>query len=186
MDVNRLKELQKDEISNVAGSLEGDDIGLLVADLAEKDDKIRYQAFLLLQASSRILPLVYPYWHILEGKLESDNSYQRSVGLKLIAENVKWDKEGKFAKTLDKYLSRCADEKFITARQAIQALSHIITATAAYNDSIKRSLASFPFQKYKNGQQKLLKKDISAILEMIDEKRQPNSIVQRGATRSPI
>jgi len=30
----------------------------------------------------------------------------------LIAENVRWDKEGKFGKTLNKYLECCSDEKF--------------------------------------------------------------------------
>jgi hypothetical protein len=170
MDVNGLRALSKVEIPQLAKNLALKDIGFLIECLAEKDENIRYPAFLLLQASSREFPFVYRYWDVLESKLGSDNSYQRSSGLKLISENLRWDKDGKFAKTLNKYLSCCADEKFITARQAIQGLANIITATSAYNDEIKRNLTNLPLGKYKASQQKLLRKDVSSIIEVIDKK----------------
>jgi hypothetical protein len=88
--------------------------------------------------------------------------------LKLIAENVKWDKNGKFVKTIDKYLRGCADEKFITARQAIQALETVIHATESFNDKIKQNLTNLSLSKYKKSQAKLLKEDICKITMIIE------------------
>lgn len=170
MNADQLKLLPKTEIPELAKTLSATDVNYLVGALAEKEDATRYNAFLLLQANSRQFPFVYEYWDELEKKLESSNSYQRNIGLKLIAENVRWDKEGKFRKTLAKYLSCCLDEKFITARQTIQGLASVITATSEYNDKIKRSLTKLSLDKYKNSQQKLLKQDISSILKIIDGK----------------
>ena len=46
---------------------------------------------LLLQGRSLEFEDVYPYWDVLVEKLGSANSYQRSLRLMLIAENVRWD-----------------------------------------------------------------------------------------------
>jgi hypothetical protein len=122
MNTDNLKALTKDSIPNVATNLSERDITFLIDCLTEKDDKLRYNGFLLLQANSRQFPRVYQQWDALAEKLENSNSYQRSIGLMLIAENVRWDR-GKFTKALDRYLSCCMDEKFITARQAVQGLT---------------------------------------------------------------
>jgi hypothetical protein len=117
--------------------------------LAEKDDALRYNAFLLLKAHSRVSPSVYEYWDELEKKLDSPNSYQRSLGLMLIAENVRWDKGGKFGITISKYLSCCTDEKFITARQAIRGLENVIGATDEYGEKIRQNLTGLSLAQYK-------------------------------------
>lgn len=89
MDTRQLKELSKDDVAKLSKNLSRDEIRLLVEMLNEKDEATRYHAFLLLQSNSYSFPFVYEYWNDLEEKLESPNSYQRSVGVKLIAENVK-------------------------------------------------------------------------------------------------
>lgn len=170
MNKIELQALSKTEISQLGKNLISNDISFLVECLTEKDDKIRYHAFLLLQEASRQSPILYPYWNVLENKLDSDNSYQRSLGLMLIAENVRWDKNNKFTGILDKYLHCCADEKFITARQAIQGLTNIINATDANNDKIKQYLTDYPLNKYPKNQQNLLNKDIQNILRTIKKK----------------
>jgi hypothetical protein len=173
LDTEKLRATTKNQISQSAKNLSDPDIRFLVETLAEKDDVLRYKAFLLLQASSQKLPIIYQYWDILVKKLDNENSYQRSVGLMLVAENVRWDKEGKFAKTIDKYLSCCSDEKFITARQAIQGLANIVDATNQYNDAIKQKLSSLSLAQYKENQQKLLNKDIANIQKIIERKSKP-------------
>jgi hypothetical protein len=60
----------------------------------------------------------------------------------LIAENVRLDKEYRFVRTFNKYLRCCSDEKFITARQAIQGLETILKTTDKFNVEIKQSLAN--------------------------------------------
>ena len=170
MNTDKLKALAKNEIPTLSKNLSPADIHFLIQTLNEKDDTIRYNAFLLLQSNSREFPFVYEYWSDLEKKLESPNSYQRSIGIMLIAENVRWDKEGRFSRTIGKYLSCCNDAKFITARQAIQGLDAILKATDKFDNEIKQSLAGLRFSKYKVNQQRLLNKDTSNILQIINSK----------------
>lgn len=107
---------QKDNLNCLLEKVGENDIDLLVEWLKEKDDTIRYAAFLLLQLLSINSCKVYKYWDTFAGMIDNDNSYQRSLGLMLIAENVRWDKEEKFGVICSKYLNHCDDEKFITAR----------------------------------------------------------------------
>jgi hypothetical protein len=173
MNAEELRALPKTALPEVAKKLSKQDTAFLVDTLAEKDDVLRYNAFLLLQARSRLAPDVYAYWGVLASKLGSSNSYQRSLGLMLLAQNVRWDKEGKFAGVIDSYLNCCTDEKFITARQTIQGLSCIIEATHIYDERIKQGLNSLDFSKYKENQQKLLKKDVAAIQKLLEKKPKP-------------
>lgn len=167
MNLENLKDLTKEQIIAKAQNLTKGDVQLLVDTLSEKDDTLRYHAFLLLQAHSRIQPFVYDYWSVLANKLGSDNSYQRSLGAMLIAENVRWDKESKFRGVIEKYFACCTDEKFITSRQAIQGLGVITAATDKHNVEIERRLAALDLRMYKETQQKLLRKDIAGVLKLI-------------------
>jgi hypothetical protein len=170
MNTEELRALPKSQIARATSGLGEADVDFLVQQLSEKDDVLRYNAFLLLQANSPLSPQTYAHWTVFEEKLASDNSYQRGIGLMLIAENVRWDKEGKFDSAIGKYFDCCMDEKFITARQAIQGLVHVVEATEAYNERIRKALSSLKLEKYKENQQKLLKKDISVILQILDKK----------------
>ena len=170
MNREELKALPKREIPQQASKLGKADVCFLIETLAEKEDSVRYNAFLLLHNSSLESPYTYEHWDELEQKMGSDNSYQRSIGLMLIAKNVRWDKEGKFEKALSRYLKCCADEKFITARQAIQGIATIVKATGKYNEKIEKSLRSLQLSHYKENQQKLLNKDIAVALKMLNSK----------------
>jgi len=167
MELDELKNLSKEQISPVSKKLTSADVDFLIPFLTEKDDKIRYNAFLLLQAFSKESPLVYKYWDALEEKLSSDNSYQRSIGVMLLAENVRWDKQDRFSKAIGKYLRCCNDEKFITSRQAIQGLQTIVKTTSKYNQEIKQGLAKLKFSQYKENQVSLLNRDITHVLKEI-------------------
>jgi hypothetical protein len=169
MNIEELKTLSKDQIQVQATQLTAADVKLLIETLSAKDDKLRYKAFLLLQAHSKEQPSVYSYWEVLKKKLGSENSYQRSLGVMLIAENARWDKEGKFPRVMNQYMACCNDEKFITSRQAIQGLGTIIESTGKYKDSIAKALAGLQFTKYKENQQKLLRKDVSNVLKLANK-----------------
>ncbi|NLE05031.1 MAG: hypothetical protein GX638_09555, partial [Crenarchaeota archaeon] len=107
----------------------------------------------------------------LEKKIVSTNSYQRSLGLMLISENVKWDINNQFSKIFDIYMSCCNDEKFITARQTIQGLENILKATNKYDNEITQKLSAISFSQYKENQQSLLNKDKEKILKIIENKQ---------------
>jgi hypothetical protein len=168
LNPDNLRVVRKDQILDLSKTLTAIDIHFLIEELSEKDDKLRYNAFLLLQSYSRLFSSVYEYWGELEKKIDSDNSYQRSLGIMLIAENVRWDKEGKFSETIGKYLRCCNDEKFITARQTIQGLETIVKTTDKFDKEIKQGILSLQFSGYKENQRKLLKKDTSNLLKAIE------------------
>lgn len=169
MDINGLKSLSKEQIPAISKKLTKADAVFLISVLAEKDDKIRYNAFLLLQAASKESPLMYPYWDVLEEKLSSDNSYQRSIGVMLLAENVRWDKQDKFGKAIAKYFLCCNDEKFITARQSVQGLQTIVESTGKYGQEIKQRLVELNLSQYKENQQSLLRRDIANVFKAIEK-----------------
>ena len=76
-----LMSIDKNDLQEESKTIDKNDLPLIIDWLSEKDDKIRYQAFLLLQNRSLYLDDLYPFWEIFVLKLKSSNSYQRSIGL---------------------------------------------------------------------------------------------------------
>ncbi|MDV3429291.1 MAG: hypothetical protein LIR50_20080 [Bacillota bacterium] len=166
----------KNQIGEVSKQLEMDDIKFLVNLLNEKNDEIRYAAFLALQSRSEYSPDVYTYWDDLSERLGSSNSYQRSIGIMLIAENVRWDKQNKFDELAESYLSHCDDEKFITSRQTIQSINKWISYKENLFQAVMQKLMSIGISKYKETQRKLLQMDILNVLSQIQKIKPCNAI----------
>lgn len=162
--IEKLKELEKENLTSIAPKLELQDIALLFNLLSEKDDNLRYKSFLLLQQRSESTADVYPYWDALVEKLKSDNSYQRSIGLMLIAENVRWDQQKKFNALADQYLALCDDEKPVTVRQCIQSLVKIVPFNPDCIAKIADKLIGIDLMQRKETQRKLLLTDILNVL----------------------
>jgi hypothetical protein len=159
--------IDKKDLPEAAKNLSDKDIPQLVEWLSLKDDNIRYQAFLLLQQRSMIKNDVYPFWDTFSEKLKSDNSYQRSIGLMLIAENVKWDTENLMEKTIEEYLKLLGDEKPITVRQCIQSLGKIVQYRPSLNAQIAESLISLNLMAIKGTMRKSILLDIINVLLLI-------------------
>ena len=87
-----------------------------------------------------------------------------------IAQNARWNKEGKFNATINKHSACWPDEKFITARQAIQSLANILNLTNQYDDKIEKHLTNLSLEQYKENQQKILKKNILNILKIMKKR----------------
>lgn len=162
--LEEIMSISKEDLQEAANRLNGEDISLLVEWLSLKDDNIRYQAFLLVKNRSRLFDDVYPYWDTFKAKLESDNSYQRSIGLMLITENVRWDKENKIWDTIEAYLRLLNDEKPITIRQCIQSLGIIATYKPELGGLIASRLVSFPLADVKETMRKSILLDILNVL----------------------
>jgi hypothetical protein len=89
--------------------------------LESKDGKIRYNALQeLIGITDQPVEWVYDKWYVLENKLSSDNSYQRSIGLMLLANLSKSDTDNRISGILSTITGFFEDEKFITSRQCIQ------------------------------------------------------------------
>ncbi len=165
--LDRTMSIDKDALPEVARNLKIEDIPQLVGLLSLKDDNIRYQAYLLLSHRSMLTDDVYPYWNTFRDKLRSDNSYQRSIGLMLIAENAKWDTENQMEYAIDEYLMLLNDDKPITVRQCIQSLSKIVPFKTGILDRIADSLVSFNLMSVKETMRKSILLDILNVLVLI-------------------
>jgi hypothetical protein len=167
INIEKLITLEKEDLLEFSKTLEAEDISQLVEWLTEKDDKLRYNSFLLLQHRSEEYDDVYPYWDFFCEKLRSTNSYQRSIGVMLIAANVKWDRENKIDATIDDYLRILYDEKPITVRQCIQSLGKIVAYRPNLHNRIANELMSFDIMAIKPTMRKLVLIDILNILVLI-------------------
>jgi hypothetical protein len=182
-----VQDCEKEALPGLVPALEQADIEQLVAWLVEQDDNFRYKCFLLLQGRSEKFPDVYPYWDVFVEKLDSANSYQRSLGLMLIAVNARWDQEGKFEAIVDRYLSFCDDEKPVTVRQCIQSLEKIVPYKGGCLPTIVDKLVAIDLMERKETQRKILLLDILRVLSMI-RKVQPDEridgLIQNALTGS--
>jgi len=176
IDLESIKSVQNSDLERAAKALDKSDIPQLVEWLALKDDDIRYKAFLLLQSRSVSFNDVYPFWNVFREKLKSDNSYQRSLGLMLIAENVRWDEENRIEDTIDEYLALLRDEKPVTIRQCIQSLGKIISEKPQLNDKIALALISFDITAVKETMRKSILTDILNALLIIRQTHKTDEI----------
>lgn len=169
MTLEKLLAYEKEELPEIAQDLTAEDIGALVEWLAEKDDKIRYPSFLLLVSRSENHPDVYPYWDVFAEKLDSPNAYQRSIGLKLMAENARWDEAGRWDAVIDEYLAFCDDNKPVVVRLCIQSLAKIVPHKRHLWPMIMKKLMSIDIGGRKESQRKLVLLDIISVLAAIRE-----------------
>jgi hypothetical protein len=176
VDPESIMSIPKSGLEDASRALNTDDIPQLVEWLSSKDDDLRYQAFLLLQSRSAFSDDVYPFWDAFRNKLKSKNSYQRSIGLMLIAENVKWDTQNKIEDTIGEYLACIDDPKPITVRQCIQSLGRVASARPALNDIIASTLVSFDVMAVKETMRKLILLDILNVLLIIQQEQKTDEI----------
>ena len=139
-----------------AKALKPGDISGLIALLPERNDDLRYCAFLALQARSRKYPDVYPFWDLFASTLGQKNSYQRNIALRLLAENVRWDTEQKFPALLPRWLEHCTDEKFVTSRQALQSIPTWAPFAPDLAETAAKHLLGIDLSAVRESQQKLL------------------------------
>lgn len=161
--IETIASIQKENLLLTAETLTEEDVSE-VEWLLLKDDDSRYKAFLLLKNRSDFSDDVYAYWDTFRDKLRDGNSYQRSIGLMLISENVKWDAERRMDGTIDRYLALLKDEKPITVRQCIQSLSNIVEFRPDLGEKIAGALMSLDLAGVKETMRKLILLDILNIL----------------------
>lgn len=167
ISIDSMMLIERNAIQEAAKSLTEEDIRQLVEWLSLKDDMIRYQAFQLLQKRSEFAEDVYLHWDIFRNKLKSDNSYQRSIGLMLIAENAKWDTKDKLEETIKEHLELLHDEKPITIRQCVQSIAKIIPFKPELNDIIINNLISLDLMAIRETMRKSILTDILNVLFII-------------------
>lgn len=167
---------EKADLPALSKELEASDLGTFVSWLSEKDDDIRYRSLLVLQSSAKDSNVLYKYWDIFREKLKSDNSYQRSIGLMLIAANVKWDESNRFEDTFNEFCALLNDEKPITVRQFIQSFELIVPYKPILSQKIAEILMKYDILSAKETMRKLFLLDIINILLLIRKQGKTDEI----------
>lgn len=175
--IEKLMTIERNNLQEASKNIDKNDLSQLVEWLSEKDDEIRYQALLLLENRSLYFDDIYPFWNTFREKLNSENSYQRSIGLMLMANNIKWDTENRIDATIDEFLLLLDDEKPITIRQCIHALSKIIPYKEHLHFKIADKLISKNILSVKETMRKLILFDILEALILI-RKHQTNDEIE--------
>lgn len=147
--------------------------------LNSKNDKERYEAFKnLLLITEKKVKWIYDKWFMLVEKLSSENSYQRTIGLLLLANLTISDDENKIMKILDEYLTHLEDEKFITARQCIQNIWRIAVKNAVLEKTVVKALEESYFNNtHLKTHANLIKQDIISSLICIYKKSKNSSLL---------
>lgn len=174
--LEHMMSIPKSDLQEASKTFDRDDIPQLVEWLSQKDDSVRYQTFLLLQARSLFFNDVYPYWDTFKNKLKSENSYQRSIGLMLIADNLRWDTDNRIEDTIEEYLQLLNDEKPITIRQCIQSLGKMVSSAPGLSDKIASRLISLDLMSVKETMRKSILLDILNVLLVIRKERKTDEI----------
>ncbi|NLT14219.1 MAG: hypothetical protein GXY05_07735 [Clostridiales bacterium] len=177
MDINALIS-QKNNLEEFAASLTAEYINFLVPLLTEKNDEIRYLAFLVLCERSNNHPDIYPYWDVFVSKLSSEDTYQRTIGATLIAANIRWDEKKKFARIFQTYMSLCNDEKFAASRLTIQTIPVWAKYAPELLDKVVDELVHINVRSLKESQRKLILLDIINALIAIRELKPSEKITK--------
>lgn len=157
-------------------------IDKLFDDLASKDNKIRYEAFQeLINISDKKVVWLYDKWFVLLDKLSSDNSYQRSVSLMLLANFAKSDDENRIREILERYLDFFNDEKFITSRQCIQNIWKIAICNKSNCSRILSELERTYFENiHLKTHGNLIKEDVIFSLYQISKHNNDKAILSKA------
>jgi hypothetical protein len=166
METENQPQTDSKEIYEAAKSLSKEGIKEMVGLLSEKDDAVRYRALLILEARSEMSDDVYAYREEFREKLKSGNSFQRNIGLRMIACNARRD-DGWLDGVLDEYLSLLYDEKPITIRQCVQYLNKIAEYWPQYNERITGALTALDLSGIRETMRKLVQSDILEVLSRI-------------------
>lgn len=176
LSINTLLE-NKDSLDVLAETLSHSDIEFLVDLLTAKHDEVHYAAFLALRNRSEMFADVYPHWDTFVAMMNHKNSYHRSIGIMLIAENVRHDKDKKLDSIINEYQSHCRDEKFITCRQTIQSIGKWIKLRTDLFAVITQGLMNIDIESFKDSQKKLILIDILKVLATINKIEERKEIV---------
>lgn len=132
----------------------------IINKLTAKDDKFACAFADKIIAESRETDAWYEYCDAFATLLNHPKSLVRNRTLHILAANARWDAENRFDTILPEFLTHVTDEKPITARQCIQALTQVGLAKPQYILQILDCFHNADLSKYKDSMRPLLEKDM--------------------------
>ncbi|QNL44242.1 SufBD protein [Oscillibacter hominis] len=143
------------------------EIGAHVALLTGKDAGAAYASLLALEAESRESDAVFGWFDDFAAMLAHKSSFVRMRGLRLVAANAQWDRDGKVDRALGDYLACVEDPKPIVARQCIQHLWLIGEARPDLKPVLKRALRQADASRYAPSMAPLVEADRNEALDRL-------------------
>ena len=142
----------------------------LLAGLLCKQDMYRYNCFkVLFEVSEKAPTLLYPRWDDFVELLHSDNSYHRSIGLRIIANLTSVDTAKRFDAIFEPYFALLDDEKIITARYLAGSAAAVGRFRPDLQPRISEKLLAVDGTHHSKGRKDLLKGDIIRTLDTFFE-----------------
>ena len=133
----------------------------IITGLTAKDDKYACALADKIISESRETDKWYEYFGDFATLLKHPKSLVRNRALHILAANAQWDDKNRFDAILPEFLSHITDEKPITARQCIKALSLVGKAKPQYIARILLALREADLSKYKDSMCPLIERDIA-------------------------
>lgn len=135
-----------------------------ISKLYDKDNNTSYNCLKELEFISASSNELYSYMKEFLEMLNSDLSYIRVRGFRLICSQAKWDDDNIINNNIDLILSKFDDEKPTSIRQYLSVINNILLYKIELTDKIKNKLINIDYTKYKDTMIPLIKKDITIIL----------------------
>ena len=133
--------------------------------LCNKDNNSAYKTLLELEIITSKSDELYYYFDELLKMLNSDKTFVRVRGFRLICCLSKWDNENKINQNIDAILKELEDEKGTSVRQCLEKLNLILIYKKELTKVVVDKIINLNMDKYKGSMQALIKNDIAYILE---------------------
>ena len=133
-----------------------------IAGLTAKDDQYACALADKIISESQETDEWYEYFDAFAALLDHPKSLVRNRVIHILAANAQWDDGNRFDSILSAFLTHITDEKPITARQCIKALSQVGLAKPRYIPGILQAFREADLSKYKDSMRPLIEKDIAA------------------------
>ena len=159
------------------------DVKRYMEDLVSSDDKVRMNALdTVLKLTDKKVAWVYDIWDDLFEMLEHENSFHRSIAIKVICNLAKSDSEDRLSKSIDFLLAHTKDEKFITSRQCIQSVWKVAVASKRSRKKVlgllEKRFRECPDEKHYN----LIRTDIIQSIKFIYDTEKDDKLLTSAQT----
>ncbi|OLS26408.1 MAG: hypothetical protein HeimC3_09580 [Candidatus Heimdallarchaeota archaeon LC_3] len=105
--------------------------------LTDKNDTLRNNCYQIILILSHIQPaLLYSHWDYFSDLVESSNSFHQIIGVKIIANLVKLDKEKKFSALFNQFVLFTKSKELPLIKAVIKALGKIALTLPELQDEI--------------------------------------------------
>lgn len=139
----------------------------LIINLYNEDNNSAYKTLLELETITAKSNELYDYFDDLLVMLNSEKTFIRVRGFRLICCLAKWDTEDKINQNIDIILRELEDEKGTSVRQCLEKLNLLLEHKPELANTVKTKINNLDLSQYKASIKSLIQKDIEHILERL-------------------